>query len=461
MHILNYRYLPTLLVCALCNGCAGWEPPPLVDEHPHPQIEPPKSSAAVVVSAKTDDVEPQVGMQTPVSPMSGLVLAEPDEVDSTARTQTPVSPVSVAALAEPDEGSVLRDPPPGMAKAEMLGELQRISVYREDTLPEIARANGLGFDEIRQANPGVDTWVPGEGTVVLLPTRMILPLQRQGLVLNLASRRLFYFDQDGSLIATYPIGVGREGWATPTGAAKVLSKAKDPVWFVPASIRAEHAEAGDPLPRQVDPGPDNPLGAYAILLDLPGYLIHGTNKPYGVGMRVSHGCVRLYPEDIESLYPRVPLGTPVTIMSEPIMLAEADGLLYLEAHPPSEDDEIWSGHWEQVQGRLLRDSRLASREIDWDRVKRIIEEARGIPLPVSLGSPEPEMVLAQIPWAEHARPLVQVKQDSGGGPDIDVDFDTDTGMDADTASETKTDSSTDTDTDTRTDSPAVAETALP
>ncbi|MCW8846658.1 MAG: L,D-transpeptidase family protein, partial [Gammaproteobacteria bacterium] len=328
-----YRLLPILLVCALCDGCVGWQPEPVVDEAP--------------------------------------------------RIEPPVSPVPVAVPVEPDEVAIEREALPGPAGSDIHGQLQWISLYREDTLPEIARAHGLGIDEIRHANPGVDTWLPGEGTVVLLPTRMILPQQREGLVLNLASRRLFHFDQDGVLLATYPIGVGREGWATPTGAAKVVSKAKEPVWFVPASIRAEHAEAGDPLPAQIGPGPDNPLGAYAILLDLPGYLIHGTNKPYGVGMRVSHGCVRLYPEDIESLYPRVPLGTPVTIIGEPIMLAEADGLLYLEAHPPFEEDETWSGHWEEIQGRLLQDSRLASRDIDWDRARQIIEESRGIPLPVS------------------------------------------------------------------------------
>lgn len=293
------------------------------------------------------------------------------------------------------------------ADAPMVGTLQWITVYHEDTLPEIARAHGLGFDEIRQANPGVDPWLPGEGSRVLLPTRMILPRQREGLVLNVASRRLFHFDEGGVLQDTFAIGVGREGWATPTGQATVRAKAKDPVWFVPASIRAEHAEAGDPLPRRVGPGPDNPLGEYAIVLDMPGYLIHGTNKPYGVGMRVSHGCVRLYPEDIESLFPRVPVGTGVTILNEPILIAEFDGRLYLEAHPPFEDDQTWQGHWEEVQGRLLQDPRVASREIDWDKARAIIESAMGIPLPISVNSQDVQAVLEQAPEVRHARPLPQ------------------------------------------------------
>lgn len=307
--------------------------------------------------------------------------------------------------AEPREPIDLRQLGDISVDAPMVGTLQWISVYHEDTLPEIARQHGLGFDEIRHANPGVDPWLPGEGSRVLLPTRMILPEKREGLVLNVASRRLFHFDEQGALVDTFAIGVGREGWATPTGQATVRAKAKDPVWFVPASIRAEHAEAGDPLPRRVGPGPDNPLGGYAIVLDMPGYLIHGTNKPYGVGMRVSHGCVRLYPEDIESLFPRVPVGAAVTIINEPISIAEFDGQLYLEAHPPFEDDQTWQGHWEEVQGRLLQDSRVASREIDWDRARMIIESAMGVPLPISVNSPDVQAVLEQAPVVRHARPV--------------------------------------------------------
>jgi len=312
---------------------------------------------------------------------------------------------ALVVIAEPREPIDLRRLESISADAPMVGSLQWINAYHEDTLPDIARQHGLGFDEILQANPGVDPWLPGEGTRVLLPTRMILPRQREGLVLNVASRRLFYFDEQGVLQDTFAIGVGREGWATPTGQAKVRAKAKDPVWFVPASIRAEHAEAGDPLPRRVGPGPDNPLGTYAIALDMPGYLIHGTNKPYGVGMRVSHGCVRLYPEDIESLFPRVPVGTPVTILNEPISVAEFDGRLYLEAHPPFEDDQTWQGHWEEVQGRLLQDPRVASREIDWDKARAIIESAMGIPLAISVDSLDVPAALEQVPVVHHTRPV--------------------------------------------------------
>lgn len=309
-----------------------------------------------------------------------------------APAATAVAATSLRQLADREDG------------ARLVGRLQRIRAHHEDTLPEIARRYGLGFAEIRRANPGVDTWLPGEGTPVLLPTALILPERRHGLVLNLASRRLYHFDPQGRLLSTAPMGIGREGWATPTGEARVVSKARDPVWYVPASIRAEHAEAGDPLPARVGPGPDNPLGAFAMALDMPGYLIHGTNKPYGVGMRVSHGCVRLYPEDIESLFPRVPLGTPVSIINEPVLVAEVDGVLYLEVHEPVAAYPDWGDDWSRVQGRLLQDEQLASRPVDWDRVRQVFDQAMGIPVPVSPASPVPEQLLAAVTWADHPQP---------------------------------------------------------
>jgi len=163
-------------------------------------------------------------------------------------------------------------------------------------------------------------------------------------ILNIATKRLFYFPAvvEGEMqqVMTYPIGIGRVGWETPLGDTTVVSKAKDPHWWVPASVRREHAEMGDPLPSVVPPGPDNPLGHRVLKLEMPGYLIHGTNAPYGVGMRVSHGCVRLYPENIEVLYSLVDVGEVVTIINEPYQFGQRDGLLYFEAHAPLEDDVV-------------------------------------------------------------------------------------------------------------------------
>lgn len=227
----------------------------------------------------------------------------------------------------------------------IIGEPQVVFASDTDTLSDLARAYGLGYDEIIAANPGVDPWLPGEGSAILLPTQYVLPaVERRGVILNIATKRLFYFpavaDSEVQQVMTYPIGIGRVGWETPLGETTVVSKAKDPHWWVPASVRREHAEMGDPLPSVVPPGPDNPLGHRVLKLDMPGYLIHGTNTPYGVGMRVSHGCVRLYPENIEILYTLVDIGEAVTIINEPYLFGQRDGELYFEAHVPLEDDTI-------------------------------------------------------------------------------------------------------------------------
>ena len=231
------------------------------------------------------------------------------------------------------------------ADQSVIGEPQIVFARDEDTLSDLARTYGLGYDEIIAANPDVDSWLPGAGTPVVLPTQYVLPnVERRGVILNIATKRLFYFpavaEGETQQVMTYPIGIGRVGWETPLGDTSVVSKAEDPHWWVPASVRREHAEMGNPLPAIVPPGPDNPLGHRVLKLDMPGYLIHGTNAPYGVGMRVSHGCVRLYPENIETLYTLVDIGEVVSIINEPYQFGTRGGSLYFEAHAPLEDDEV-------------------------------------------------------------------------------------------------------------------------
>ncbi len=201
----------------------------------------------------------------------------------------------------------------------VVGELQVTFSHHEDTFADIARRFNLGWDELVNANPGVDPWLPGEGTRIVLPTQFVLPdAEPEGVVVNLAALRLFYFPKPEKgqprTVVTYPIGIGMVGWATPTGSTKIVSKRKDPVWTPPASVRKEHAADGDILPPTVPAGPDNPLGAFAMNLGWPTYLMHGTNKPAGVGMRASHGCIRLYPEDIAVLFQQIPIGTKVTVV---------------------------------------------------------------------------------------------------------------------------------------------------
>ncbi len=211
-------------------------------------------------------------------------------------------------------------PPPDI---DLIGQIQVVYAVHEDTLLDIARQHSIGHQEIVQANPGVDLWIPGKGTPVVVPGRYILPdAPRKGLVLNVPEMRLYYYpkSEDGEkpVVITHPVSIGRMDWNTPLGKTSIIAKHKDPSWYPPASIKAEHAADGDPLPDVVPPGPDNPLGRYALRLGKPGYLIHSTNKPFGIGMRVTHGCVRMYPEDIERLFPQIPVNTPVHIVNQPI-----------------------------------------------------------------------------------------------------------------------------------------------
>ena len=268
----------------------------------------------------------------------------------------------------------------------VIGEIKITTAVHADTLPDIARANGLGYQEIKLANPEIDTWIPGEGSKVILPEEYILPqVPRRGIVLNIPEMRLYYFpkrdkgkDQE---VITYPLGVGREGWDTPYEATSIVSKTEHPSWYPPKSIREEHQESGELLPKIVKPGPDNPLGDYAMKLGIPSYMIHGTNKPYGVGMRVSHGCIRLYPEDIKDLFTRTKLGTQVLIINQPYKVGAKDGRIYLEAHPYlKEDADKFAGNLTSVVKMVVHITSEQKYTIDWALAKRVIKERNGIPV---------------------------------------------------------------------------------
>ena len=268
----------------------------------------------------------------------------------------------------------------------VVGIPQVVLARHTDTLSDMARAYGLGYDELAVANPDVDPWLPGDQTPVLLPTQFVLPnVPREGIVLNIASRRLFYFPQmpegQPQVVKTYPIGIGRVGWETPLGATTVVAKAVNPTWYVPASVRREHRELGNPIPSVIPPGPDNPLGTRVLKLEMPGYLIHGTNQPYGVGMRVSHGCVRLYPENIEYLYELVDIGEPVRIINEPFLIGELNGEIMFEAHAPLEDDSIGvDERLEQLFARFAAESAIELSTADRDQIRTVTSIANGVPV---------------------------------------------------------------------------------
>ncbi len=261
--------------------------------------------------------------------------------------------------------------------------------HKEDTLLDIARRFDIGYNEIVDANPALDPWIPGGGKRVLVPNQFILPeAPHKGIVINLAELRLYYYPkpQKGqrAQVITHPLGIGRQGWTTPLGRTRIIGKKKDPTWTPPASILAEHLKKGDPLPKVVPAGPDNPLGAYAMRLGIPGYLLHGTNRPFGVGMRVSHGCIRLFPEDIEHLFGIVAVNTPVNILYQPYKAAIHEGRLYLEAHAIQDDMDVREGNnmTPMVSAILKAQDHILSDD-DWPFAEAVVRNHDGIVRPVN------------------------------------------------------------------------------
>lgn len=293
----------------------------------------------------------------------------------------------VAALAAGNAAAQERGawglPPAG---EHLIGGAEYIGARHEDTLLDIARRFDLGYNEMRLANPGVDVWLPGEGTRITLPRRFLLPQgTREGIVLNVPEKRLYFFPEDGpGIVITHPVSVGRGEWQTPVGGTTLVAKQRDPAWYPTESIRAEYAAEGDPLPRRVPPGPDNPLGRYALRLGLPGYLIHGTNNPYGIGMEVTHGCVRLYPEDIERLFARVDVGTPVRIVNQPFKVGWHRGMLYLEAHRPvAFDRDAPVLDVNPLVEQIIRATEgRPDYPVDWQRAKALARRPDGMPHPI-------------------------------------------------------------------------------
>lgn len=295
-------------------------------------------------------------------------------------------------MASAAQATVYPLPPPD---TDVIGQVRAIYATKDDTLVDIARQHGLGYDEIVHANPGVDRWALGEGTPIVLPTRFILPdTPREGLVLNIAEMRLYYYPKanpgEERVVVTYPVSIGRMDWKTPLGLTKVVAKDIDPPWRPPASIKAEHAAEGDILPDVVPGGPDNPLGRFAMRLGVPGYLIHGTNKPYGIGMRVTHGCVRMYPEDIERLFGIVPVGTPVRLLDQPVKVGRLNGVLFLESHEPLEEDNIpIKVTLEQARQAVIAKTGPDMPGVDQAALEVAVEQLSGIPVSISTSVPYP------------------------------------------------------------------------
>ncbi|MCO6429131.1 MAG: L,D-transpeptidase family protein [Nitrosomonas communis] len=280
------------------------------------------------------------------------------------------------------------------AREDVIGTLQVITANKEDTLSDIARRFNLGYEEIVSANPGVDPWLPGAGTQIVIPTQFVLPdAPRNGIVVNLAAMRLFYFPKSKAgkpkQVITHPLGIGRVEWKTPEGTTKIASKKENPAWIPTPSIRKEHAQNGDPLPAVVPPGPDNPMGTHVLKLAWPNYAIHGTDKPPSIGLRGSHGCLRMYPEDIVRIYSEVPVGTPVRVVNQPHLFGWRGRELYLQAYPVLEDDK-------RNHGKLLKKSLSTARstpkaklnarsqaKINQALLNEVIRNSRAFAIPVT------------------------------------------------------------------------------
>ena len=269
--------------------------------------------------------------------------------------------------------------------SDVIGEVEVIQAVYEDTFVRLARRFDVGYEELARANPGVDPWLPGEGTEIIIPTRYVLPdAPRQGIVINIPEFRLYYFPEgDSGRVITHPIGTGRQGWDTPYGRTSVVRKRHLPTWTPPQSVRDEHAARGDILPAVVAAGPDNPLGEHALYLGFASYLIHGTNDSRGVGMRVSHGCIRMFPEDIEALFQVVEPGVQVTIVNQPYKLGWGEGGLFLEAHPPLvEESEQWTAT--ELTRLFVAATDERSVQVRWDQSEAVMAEGRGMPEFVSV-----------------------------------------------------------------------------
>jgi len=266
---------------------------------------------------------------------------------------------------------------------DVIGRLRFLTLEKGDTLPDIARHYSLGLNGVTATNPGVDIWVPEAGERIMLPLSFILPdAPRKGIVINLAAMRLFQFKGDSESLAvlTYPVGVGTEERPSPMGQMHVERKVIRPTWHVPVSIAKDHRNKGDLLPATVLPGPQNPLGEYALYLSKPSYLIHGTNKPASIGLRATNGCIRLYPENVKKLYENTPVKTSVSIVNQPYLLGRRNGVVYLEVHAPLEN--LDAAEFDKIYAKLRNIENESGRTLDWSKVKKVLVEARGIPVPI-------------------------------------------------------------------------------
>jgi L,D-transpeptidase ErfK/SrfK len=274
----------------------------------------------------------------------------------------------------------------------VIGAVTIAVAEHEDTLLDIGRRYGVGYEEIIAANPGIDPWLPGEGTEIVIPGRFILPdAPREGIVVNLPEHRLYYYPPAAPgqprVVRTYPISTGKMDWKTPLGITRIVSKQERPTWHPPESVRLDHIRKGTPLPPVVPPGPDNPLGEYAMRLGIPSgaYLIHGTNRPVGVGMQVTAGCIRMFPEDIAEFYTMVPVQTKVNLIDQTTKVGWSRGTLFVERQTPLEGNDN-PAHLDPAELDRLVQAAIVGRAttVDWDTARVAFRQATSVPVRIGM-----------------------------------------------------------------------------
>lgn len=354
-----------------------------------------------------------VAVEVVAAPAAVMTAQEKAAAQEKKNQQVLAGVVDENVVTTPDANESLPLPPYPKGALTSIGKMQIYVIDEEDTMLDVARHFRLGFTEVRAANQRLDPWSPSPGDEVIVPSFRLLPrAPQEGIVVNLAQMRLYYFQSGHKRPVTYPLGIGREGLATPVGQTTIVRKTANPIWYPTQRMRQEK----DWLPAAVPAGPSNPLGTRALYLGWPTFLIHGSNKPWAIGRRVSSGCMRMYPEDILELYQSAPLGTKVTIVDQPVLVAWVGDALYLEANPSKtqgNDIEITGDHVvkpldDGLRKVIIDASGIDEKEIDWRAVSKAVEERAGYPVLIGGAAPaqeesekKPVMSTPQGPRAQH------------------------------------------------------------
>jgi L,D-transpeptidase ErfK/SrfK len=356
------------------------------------------AAAALLCAAATSDAAQPVPQRKPAKqaaakpkaakPAAAVKKAAPKKPEADPKLDT-----GEKALPAQDVDENLPLPPYPRGARTATGEMKTYTLNEEDTFIDVARAYKLGYVELRAANPELDPWSPDPGSVMVIPTFKLLPRARQeGIVVNLGEMRMYFFRGAGLPPLSFPLGIGREGLETPLGDTSIIRKAAMPSWHPTDRMKKEKPW----LPATVAPGASNPLGTHAMYLGWPTFLIHGSNKPWGIGRRVSSGCMRMYPEDIINMFEMTPVGTRVTVVNQPIKTAWVGDNLYLEANPSmtqSGEIEIDGTHTIKPMGDGLRETIVQTAgefagRVDWSTVNRVIRERRGYPVLIATNGRE-------------------------------------------------------------------------